>query len=145
MQETHSSNPAVVTGILHPNKFRVRYHCSLKLGSKLKYLNKKISQFNPRFMKSELFSGIFFSSISAALPKWECFGIIAFSSSRTYKLFDFGICHDKCDAMTYSCICDIFPLSYCAISIHLFVIAKTLGVFLFYLFIILFLPSIIQE
>ena len=69
MQETHSSNPPVVTGILHPNKFRVRYHCSLKLGSKLKYLNKKISQFNPRFMKSELFSGIFFSSISAALPK----------------------------------------------------------------------------
>ena len=39
MQDIRSSNPPVVTGICDPNKSRARYHRSLKLGSKLKYLN----------------------------------------------------------------------------------------------------------
>ena len=42
MQEIHSSNPPVVTGVFDSNKSRARHHRSLKLGSKLKYL--KISQ-----------------------------------------------------------------------------------------------------
>ena len=41
MQEIHSSNPPVVTRICDPNNSRARHHRSLKLGSKLKYLNKK--------------------------------------------------------------------------------------------------------
>ena len=40
MQEIRSSNPPVVTGIYDPNKSWARHHRSLKLGSKLKYLNK---------------------------------------------------------------------------------------------------------
>ena len=32
-------HPPVVTGICDPNKSRARHHRSLKLGSKLKYLN----------------------------------------------------------------------------------------------------------
>ena len=39
MQEICSSNPPVITGIYDPNKSRARHHRSLKLGSKLKYLN----------------------------------------------------------------------------------------------------------
>ena len=39
MQEIHSSNPREVTGICDPNKFRAQHHRSLKLGSKLKYIN----------------------------------------------------------------------------------------------------------
>ena len=39
MQEVHSSNPPVVTEICDPSKSRVRHHRSLKLDSKLKYLN----------------------------------------------------------------------------------------------------------
>ena len=39
MQEIRNSNPPVVTGICNPNKSRARHHRSLKLGSKLKYLN----------------------------------------------------------------------------------------------------------
>ena len=39
MQETHSSNPPVVTGICDPNNFRARHYRSLKIGSKLKYFN----------------------------------------------------------------------------------------------------------
>ena len=39
MREIHSSNPPVVTGICDPNKSQARHHRSLKLGSKLKYLN----------------------------------------------------------------------------------------------------------
>ena len=31
--------PHVVTGICDPNKSRSQHHCSVKLGSKLKYLN----------------------------------------------------------------------------------------------------------
>ena len=38
-QEIRSSNPPVDTGICDPNKSRARHHRSLKLGSKLKYLN----------------------------------------------------------------------------------------------------------
>ena len=38
-QEIRSSNPPVVAGICDPNKYRARHHSSLKLGSKLKYLN----------------------------------------------------------------------------------------------------------
>ena len=38
MQEIRSLNPPVVTGICDPNKSRTRHRCSLKLGSKLKYL-----------------------------------------------------------------------------------------------------------
>ena len=44
MQEIRSSNPPVVAGICDPNKSRARYHHSLKLGSKLKYI-KSILQF----------------------------------------------------------------------------------------------------
>ena len=40
MQEIRSSKPPVVTGICDLNKSRARHHRSLKLGSKLKYLNK---------------------------------------------------------------------------------------------------------
>ena len=39
MQEIRSSNSPVVAGICDPNKSRARHHHSLKLGSKLKYLN----------------------------------------------------------------------------------------------------------
>ena len=39
MQEIHSSNPPVVTGICDPNKSQAQQHRSLKLGSKLKYFN----------------------------------------------------------------------------------------------------------
>ena len=39
MQEIRSSNPPVVTIICDPNKSRARHHRSLKLGSKLKYIN----------------------------------------------------------------------------------------------------------
>ena len=39
-EETHNSNPPVVTGICNPNKSQVRHQHSLKLGSKLKYLKK---------------------------------------------------------------------------------------------------------
>ena len=39
MQEIHSSNPLVVTGICDPNKSWAQHHCSLKLGLRLKYLN----------------------------------------------------------------------------------------------------------
>ena len=39
MQEIRSANPPVVTGICDPNNSRARHHHSLKLGSKLKYLN----------------------------------------------------------------------------------------------------------
>ena len=39
MQEIRSSNPPVVAGICDPNKYRARHHRSLRLGSKLKYLN----------------------------------------------------------------------------------------------------------
>ena len=39
MQEIRSSIPPVVPGICDPNKSRARNHSSLKLGSKLKYLN----------------------------------------------------------------------------------------------------------
>ena len=38
-QKIRSSNTPVVTGICDPNKSRARDHRSLKLGSKLKYLN----------------------------------------------------------------------------------------------------------
>ena len=41
MQEIRSSNPLVVTGVYDPNKSRARHHRSLKIGSKLKYLNIK--------------------------------------------------------------------------------------------------------
>ena len=44
MQEIGSSNPPVVTGSCDPNKYRARLYRSLKLGSKLKYLNKKSLQ-----------------------------------------------------------------------------------------------------
>ena len=43
MQETHSLNPPVVSGICDPNKSPVRYYRSLKLGSKLKYLKNERS------------------------------------------------------------------------------------------------------
>ena len=39
MQEIRSSNPPMVTGICDPNKSRPRRHRSLKLGSKLNYVN----------------------------------------------------------------------------------------------------------
>ena len=39
MQQIRSSNPPVITGICDPIKPRARHHCSLKLGSKLNYLN----------------------------------------------------------------------------------------------------------
>ena len=39
MREICSSNCPVVTGICDPNKSWVRRYCSLKCGSKLKYLN----------------------------------------------------------------------------------------------------------
>ena len=39
MQEISSSDPPVVIGICDLNKSRARRHRSLKLGSKLKYLN----------------------------------------------------------------------------------------------------------
>ena len=39
MQENGSSNPPVVTGICDLNKSRARHRSSLKLGSRLKYLN----------------------------------------------------------------------------------------------------------
>ena len=39
MQEISSSNSCVVTGICVPDKSPAQYHLSLKLGSKLKYLN----------------------------------------------------------------------------------------------------------
>ena len=39
MQENDSSNPPVVTGICDLNKSRARHRSSLKLGSRLKYLN----------------------------------------------------------------------------------------------------------
>ena len=42
MQEIRSSNPPVVAGICDPNKYWARHHCSLKLASKLKYLNYEI-------------------------------------------------------------------------------------------------------
>ena len=45
MQEIHSSNSPVVTGICDPNKSRARHHRSLKLGSKLKYLKKNYTHF----------------------------------------------------------------------------------------------------
>ena len=48
MQEILSSNPPVVTGICDPNKSRARHHRSLKLGSKLKYLNKMILPFSSK-------------------------------------------------------------------------------------------------
>ena len=39
MQEIRTSNPPVVTRIYNLNVSRARYHPSLKLDSKLKYLN----------------------------------------------------------------------------------------------------------
>ena len=39
MQKIHSLNLPVVTGICDPNKSWAQHLCSLKLGSKLKYLN----------------------------------------------------------------------------------------------------------
>ena len=39
IKEIRRSNSPVVTGICYPDKSRVRHHRSLKLGSKLKYLN----------------------------------------------------------------------------------------------------------
>ena len=39
MQEIYSSNPPVVTGICDSHKSQARHHRSLKLGSKLKYLD----------------------------------------------------------------------------------------------------------
>ena len=45
MQEIRSSNPLVVTSICDPNKSRARHHRSLKLGSKVKYLNKNNTWF----------------------------------------------------------------------------------------------------
>ena len=45
MQETHSSNPPVVTGICDSNKYRARHHRNLKLGSKLKYSTETIFLF----------------------------------------------------------------------------------------------------
>ena len=44
MQEIHSSNPTVVTGICDPNKSQARHHNSLKLDLKLKYRNQKHSK-----------------------------------------------------------------------------------------------------
>ena len=44
-----SSNPPVVTGICDPHKSRARHHCSLKLGSKLKYLNRKATEETNKF------------------------------------------------------------------------------------------------
>ena len=45
MEEILSLNPLVVTGICNPSKSRARHHRSMKLGSKLKYLNKLNSIF----------------------------------------------------------------------------------------------------
>ena len=42
MQDVHSSNLLVVTGISDSSKSRARHHRSLKLGSRLKYLNQKL-------------------------------------------------------------------------------------------------------
>ena len=42
MQEILSSSPPMVTVICDPNKSRARHHRSIKLGSKLNYLNKKV-------------------------------------------------------------------------------------------------------
>ena len=39
MQDICSSNPPVVTGSCDPNNYRAQHHRSLKLGSKLKYIN----------------------------------------------------------------------------------------------------------
>ena len=39
MQQIRSSNPPVITGICDPNKSRARHRCSLRLSSKLKYLD----------------------------------------------------------------------------------------------------------
>ena len=44
MQDIRSPNPPVVTGICDPNESPARHHCSLKLGSKLKYLKKPIPE-----------------------------------------------------------------------------------------------------
>ena len=44
-QDVYSSNPPVVTGICDPSKSWARHHHSLKLGSKLKYLNIKLFYF----------------------------------------------------------------------------------------------------
>ena len=40
MQEICSLNPPMVTGLCDPNKSQAQHYCSLKLGSKLKYLDK---------------------------------------------------------------------------------------------------------
>ena len=45
MKEIRSSSPPVVTGSCDPNNSRARHHRSLKLGSKLKYLNVLIPSF----------------------------------------------------------------------------------------------------
>ena len=45
MQEIRSSSLLVVTSICDPNKSRARHHRSLKLGSKVKYLNKNNTWF----------------------------------------------------------------------------------------------------
>ena len=50
MQEICSSNPPVVTVICDPNRSRSRHHRSLKLGSKLKYLNYE-RDFNKELIK----------------------------------------------------------------------------------------------
>ena len=65
MLEIRSSNPPVVTAICDLNKSRARHHCSLKLGSKLKYLNNN----NPIF---ETKSTIFQSNITLACDFTFC-------------------------------------------------------------------------
>ena len=48
MQKIQSSKSPMVIGVCDPNKSRARHRPSLKLGSKLKYLNKNTAKSNRR-------------------------------------------------------------------------------------------------
>ena len=79
MQEIRSSNPPVVTGICDRNKSRARHYCSLKLGSKLNYLNKIY---------------YFFIDVAHHISCWSTCKIEIHLCTRT-RLMTFSGCHSE--------------------------------------------------
>ena len=105
MQEILSSNPPVVTGIYDPNKSWARHHHSLKLGSKLKYLNDRALFFSKLMM---IFQTIFLQYLTFRdlIMPWSigCVFDVVFEDGKN-NLTDFKFSKwgwEKCGYLLYT-------------------------------------------
>lgn len=67
MQEVCGANPPVVIGTSNPSKSRVQHYCSLKHGSKLKYLKFNVYVNYSRLINLVLILG----NVSILLSGWK--------------------------------------------------------------------------